>query len=80
MQRSRVSACQVIIAGDFDEEELEQCVLRYLGTLPLSPTAERIWADEELYAKLFHLETRQRAVRAKVKSRVRPTMQNAENT
>lgn len=60
---------EVIIVGDFEEAELERCVLRYLGTLGAGGAGaggERVWDDEELYAKLFHLETRTRAVRARV--------------
>jgi len=51
--------------GDFPEEELDEYMLKYLGTLS-ADGRERVWEDEETYAKLFHLDTRQRAVRAKV--------------
>lgn len=61
---------ECVIVGDFDEAELEQCVLRYLGTLKGDDTDAaaplRVWNDEELYAEMFHLATRNRAVRAKV--------------
>jgi hypothetical protein len=47
------------------------CVyLRYLGTLAqcgARGTPQRVWDDEEVYAKMYHIGTRNRAVRAHVR-------------
>jgi predicted Zn-dependent peptidase len=56
---------EVVIAGDFPEGELDEYILRYLGTLS-AQGRERVWADEEAYAKLFQLDTCKRAIRARV--------------
>jgi hypothetical protein len=44
--------------------------LRYLGTLAqcgARGTPQRVWDDEEVYAKMYHIGTRNRAVRAHVR-------------